>query len=38
LKRNKVVLIPGSLNKVMATIPRLPLGRSIGRLFTRKKV
>ena len=38
LKRKKVVFIPGFLNKVMATIPRMPLGQSLARLYTLRKV
>jgi len=38
LKRNKVVFVPGFLNKVMVAIPRMPLGQTLARLFTRKKV
>ena len=39
LRRNKVVYVPGVLNKIMAALPRTPLiGRPLARLVARKKV
>ena len=38
LRRNKVVYVPGGLNKIMAALPRTPLiGRPLSRLASRKK-
>lgn len=38
LKRRKVVVIPVWYNKLMALGPRLPLGQSLSRLVTRRRV
>jgi short-subunit dehydrogenase len=38
LRRNKVVYVPGGLNRVMAALPRMPFGQALSRLVARKKV
>jgi len=38
LRRNKVVYVPGLLNKIMATLPRMPFGQALSRLVARKKI
>ena len=38
LGRNKVVYVPGGLNRVMAALPRMPFGQALSRLVARKKV
>ena len=38
LRRNRVVYVPGGLNKIMSVLPRMPFGLALSRRVARKKV
>ncbi len=38
LRRNRIIYVPGFLNKILSVLPRMPFGRALSRMAARKKV